>query len=60
MTQSGHTLHPGYVARSVSSSAAQVVVTTEGEGQNPLQSWDFLGDPVAAELWGQQTQGIDS
>lgn len=58
VTQPGHRLHPGYVARSVSSSLGRVTVTNEGEGQSFLQSFDLLTDPIASVLWGDQTQRI--
>ncbi len=58
VTQPGHAFHPGYVARSVSSSAGGVTVTNEGEGQAVSQSFDLLVDPAAQVLWGRLTQGI--
>ena len=54
VTQPGHPLHPGYVARTIVGSE----VNNFGEGLGRLQAWYSPAAPFINGVWNGQTEGI--
>jgi hypothetical protein len=58
LTQAGHSLFPGYVARYVTSSPAGSAIQNEGEGLAPLQAPGSPFGNTINNVWQSQSQQI--